>query len=113
MGVSKLKWAQYFFLSRDKELFQAFSAAGSVYYTPENLPDEVLDPIERFVHTVYGGDRWELFKKKKLSNEGLPPTRTILILHCCRLNYCCKVAKSYEEFSPTLESPHGKGILIE
>ena len=113
MGVSKLKWAQYFFLSRDKELFQAFSAAGYVYYTPENLPDEVLDPIEKFVHSVYGGDRWELFKKKKLSNEGLPPTRTTLIQHCCRFNYCCKVAKSYVEFCPTLESPHGKGILIE
>ena len=82
-----------------------------VLYRPDTYPVEVPNPIERFIHSVYEGDCWELFKKKKLSNEGLPPTRTILILHCCRLNYCCKVAKSYEEFSPTLESPHGKGIL--
>ena len=60
-----------------------------VLYRPETYPVEVPNPIERFIHSVYEGDCWELFKKKKLSNEGLPPTRTILILHCCRLNYCC------------------------
>ena len=111
MGVSKLKWAQYFSLSQDKELFQAFSTAGSLYYTPETLPVEVLNPIERFVHSVYGGDRWELFKKKKLSNEGLPPTRTTLIQPCCRFNYSCKVTKSYVEFCPSLRVHMAKVYL--
>ena len=41
-----------FLLSDDKVLFQAFNSAGSKVYTPETMPKEMLDPIEKFVLTV-------------------------------------------------------------
>ena len=109
VGISKLKWTQEFLLSDDKDLFQAFTSAGLKVFRPETMPKEMLDPIEKFVLTVYGGTRWQLFKRKKQTNEGLPPTRATLLQHCCRFTYCCSVAKSYVEFCPKLESAHGKG----
>ena len=57
-------------LSDDKDLFQAFTSAGSKVYTPETMPKEMLDPIEKFVLTVYRGTRWQLFKRKKQTNKG-------------------------------------------
>ena len=39
-------------LSVNKVLFHAFTSAGSKVYTPETMPKEMLDPIEKFVLTV-------------------------------------------------------------
>ena len=64
-------------ISDDKVIVQAFTSAGSKVYTPETMPKEMLDPIEKFVLTVYGGTRWQLFKRKKQTNEGLPPTEPL------------------------------------
>ena len=65
---------------------------------------EKYRPIERFVCHVYSKRtnidfipdlRWELFRKKNLEGEKLPPTRGALLPHIARSNYMAMRDKSY------------------
>jgi hypothetical protein len=109
VGVSKKRLVTAFLLSEDKDLIEAFTSLGSIDMTPETVLETVLDPIEKFVHSVYGGNRWTLFRSRNLQAENLPPTRASLKPHICRTNYATKVGKSYVKWEPELPSPVGHG----
>ena len=68
-------------------------------------------PIERFICKVYSEQshidtlpelRWELFRKKNLESEKLPPTRGTLLPHILRANYMSMRDKSYISSIPKL-----------
>ena len=101
------------------EIVQAFTgndshAAEAALKSPwqydGNIP-EMYRPIERFVCNVYsersGLDtlptlRLELFRKKNLEVEKLPPTRGTLLPHIVRDNYMSMRDKSYISVMPKL-----------
>ena len=115
VGVSKQKWVSYFLLAKDKALFDAFTALGqgaALAYV-EQLDDKHVTAIQSFVHTVYGGSRWKLFKTRKQQHENLPPTRSTLEQHILRSDYVVRVAKSYSSWSPTPIVPQGRGWTKE
>ena len=81
----------------------AKAALKSPWQDDGNIP-EMYRPIERFVCNVYsersGLDtlpalRWELFRKKNLEGEKLPPTRGTLLPHVVRANYMSMRDTSY------------------
>ena len=68
-----------------------------------NLPAQYR-PLEHFICKVYSQQttidtllslRWELFRKKNLEGEKLPPTRGTLIPHILRANCMSQRDKSY------------------
>ena len=107
VGVSKKTWiSAYLSLQPEDEIVQTFTNMGNDSHATEaalkypwqddgNIP-EMYRPIERFVCNVYSERsglytlpalRWELFRKKNLEGEKLPPTRGTLLPHIVRANY--------------------------
>ena len=82
-----------------------------------NLPAQYR-PLEHFVCKVYSQQsiidalpslRWELFCKKNLEGEKLPPTRGTLIPHILRANYMSQRDKSYITAKPALPALEDNG----
>ena len=100
-GISKKKWiTSYLALEPNSEVIDVF----------QQLGDSDLDlarsqkVLESFVCSVYSATthqkslaelRWELFSKRNLEGEKLPPTKATFSLHLQRANYIAKVGKGY------------------
>jgi len=106
VGVSKKTWiSNYLSLPPNDEIVRAFTSMGHDLNSVPTACKDLLDdrnlptqyrPLERFVCKVYSQQRtidalpslrWELFRKKNLEGEKLPPTRGTLIPHILRANY--------------------------
>ena len=92
------------------QTWAAEAALKSPWQDDGNIP-EMYRPIERFVCNVYsdrsGLDtlpslRWELFRKKNLEGDNLPPTCGTLLPHIVRANYMSMRDKSYTTVIPKL-----------
>ena len=60
VGISKKNQIQ-----ANAQTTQAFIELGKNWFTPDSIPDTIFKPLEKFVHSLYGGNRWECFKKLK------------------------------------------------
>ena len=87
-----------------------------------HLPER-YKAIEKFVCDVYSRSnkdsvpelRWELFRKKTLEGEKLPPTRGALLPHMARANYMAMSDKSYiasQAELPELEQ-NGREVTLD
>ena len=101
IGVSKKRWVNtYLSLDENDPIVKCLSDLGESP-VPCQLVDDDLPPqlksLERLVCMIYSPAgptslpelRWELFRTKNLEGEMLPPTRTSLLPHICRVNYVC------------------------
>ena len=78
-------------MKKRPEYVQAFCQLGSSFC----VQDDTLKCLQRFVCHLYGYDRendvnttrYSIFKKGKFSEELLPPTEDVLLLHIKRSNY--------------------------
>ena len=61
LGVTKKHWAEAFFLAADDDLLEAFSQLGEDLFTPDQVPEKLVNTLEKFVHQIHGGNRWTLF----------------------------------------------------
>ena len=88
-GKGKAKSFQV--MKKRPEFLQAFGQLGSSFH----LQEDTFKWLRRFVCHLYGYDgvddvnatRYPIFKKGKFSEELLPPTEDVLLLHIRRSNY--------------------------
>ena len=104
LGVTKKHWSEAFFLAADDELLEAFSQLGEDLFTPDQVPEKLLNTLEKFVHQIHGGNRWTLFRSRNLRGN-LPPTRATLVMRIFRANYAAAVDKSWKQWCPNLPAP--------
>jgi len=119
VGVSKKTWiSNYLSLPPNDEIVRTLTSmnldptACNDLLDDGNIPTQYR-PLEHFVCKVYSQQstihalpslRWELFRKKNLEGEKLPPTRGTLILHIFRANYMSQRDKSYITAKPVLSA---------
>jgi hypothetical protein len=112
VGISKKTWSLAYFCLADNDLIvHAFSKLGELKMDEDQLPPEVY-LLEAFVCRVYSAGqssvsslaelRWQLYKKRNLEAENLPPTRAILVPHIMRTNYTSMRDKAYITQHPLL-----------
>ena len=131
VGVSKKTWiSNYLSLSPNDEIVRTFTSMGHDLNSDPTACKDLLDdgnlpaqyrPLEHFVCKVYSQQstidalpslRWELFRKKNLEGEKLPPTRGTLIPHILRANYMSQRDKSYTTAKPVLPALEHNGWEI-
>ena len=111
VGISKETWTNaYLNLPDDDNIISSFQLLGSLPLSVENFDGRLpagLAPLEKFVCSLYAPAdcvirnvaklRYQLFLKKNLEGEKLPPT-----LHILRCNYIVTWDKSYVTAHPNL-----------
>lgn len=121
VGLSKKTWVSaYLQLPPSDQIVQTFANMGNCPFMPQPTETHLHDdgsiperfrPLERFICRVYSERseidtlptlRWELFRKKNLEGEKLPPTRGTLLPHILRANYMSARDKSYISSKPQL-----------
>ena len=120
IGVFKKTRISVYLSLPQNEILQTFPDMGHEPLTDETTETHLLDdgnmparyrPIERFVCQVYSAKsntdsvpalRWELFRKKNLEGEQLPPMQGALLPHIARANYMAMRDKSYTTSMPEL-----------
>ena len=116
VGITKETWTKsYLELSKDDDVVSCFELLGSIFLSVENfdggLPSGIA-PLETFICSLYAPAdcdirripelRYQLFLKKNLEGEKLPPTLPALYLHIIRCNFAATRDKSYTHAHPNL-----------
>ena len=100
-------------LEADSDIVKFFQHLGET-----DFDIQTLDAVEEFICTVYTKTtnlkhvndlRWELFKKKNIEGEKLPPTMGSLKPHIQRANIIAKISKGYKEPRPVIPQLLGNG----